>query len=79
MPPYQGDGNWNVPAYLGLRGGPPEWFDIVVVLADPEASQFLSDTVQRGCQIGSYLGIQAAQLNQMAITEKGYITVQTVD
>jgi hypothetical protein len=78
-PPYQEDGEWYVPAYLGEQGGPPEWFDIVVILADQQASQFLSNTVKEGCLSGQYLGVPAAQLNQMAITEKGYITVQTLD
>ena len=78
-PPIQEGGVWQVPLYLGKRGGAPEWFDVVVVLTDQAASQFLSNTVKRGCQIGRYSGIPALQLNQMAIAEKGYITVQTSD
>jgi hypothetical protein len=72
-------GNWQVPVFLGTRDGTPECFDIVVVLADPEASQFFSDTVQQMCQSGHFYGIPAAQLEQMNITEKGFITVQTLD
>lgn len=74
-----GDGNWQVPIYLGEQGGDPEWFDIVVILTDQAASQFLSDWVQQGCQAGEYSGIPAAQLEQMNITEKSYTTVQTQD
>jgi hypothetical protein len=75
----QGGGKWQVPVYLGEQGGDPEWFDIVVVLADQEASQFFSDWVKRCCQNKRYEGIPAAQLEQMNITEKGFITVQTLD
>jgi hypothetical protein len=74
-----GDGKWQVPIYLGEKGGGPEWFDIVVVLTDQEAGQFLSDWVRQCCQQRSYQGIPAAQLEQMNITEKNYITVQTQD
>jgi len=75
----QAGGNWQVPVYLGGRGGPPECFDIVVVLADQEASQFFSDKVEQMCQSRQFYGIPAAQLEQMNITEKSYITVQTQD
>jgi hypothetical protein len=78
-PPYQEGGDWQVPVYLGEKGGDPECFDIVVILTDQEASQFLSDWVQQGCQAGQYEGILAATLNKKAITEKSYITVQTRD
>jgi hypothetical protein len=75
----QTGGNWQVPVYLGAKGGDPEWFDIVVVLADQEASQFFSSSVKQMCQSRQYYGISAAQLEQMNITEKNYITVQTLD
>lgn len=78
-PPYQIGGVWQVPVYLGQPGGGPEWFDLVVILADEAANQFLSNLLKQGCQSGSYTGIVAAQLNQLAITEKGVISVQTVD
>jgi hypothetical protein len=78
-PPYQKDGDWHVPVYLGERGGPPEQFDIVVILTDQATSQFLSNHVKEGCRLGQYVGLSAVQLNQMAITEKDYITVQTLD
>ena len=74
-----GDGKWQVPVYLGAKGGDPEWFDIVVVLVDQETSQFFSDWGRQGCRSGQYLGIPAAQLEQMNITEKSYIIVQTLD
>lgn len=74
-----GDGRWQVPIYLGAKDGYPEWFDIVVVLTDQETSQFLSEWLREGCQGGQYSGIPAAQLEQMNITEKSYITVQTRD
>ncbi len=79
VPPYQDGGNWQVPVYLGRKGGTPEWFDIVVILTDQAASQFLSNHVRRGCLSGRYVGIPAVQLNQMAIIEKSHITVQTLD
>jgi hypothetical protein len=75
----QTGGNWQVPVYLGGKTGPPEWFDIVVVLADQEASQFFSSSVMQMCQSGEYYGIPATQLEQMNIIEKGFITVQTLD
>lgn len=78
-PPSQGGGNWQVPVYLGEKGGDAEWFDIVVIVTDQEASDFLGDWVQQGCQSGKYSGIPAAQLEQMNITDKGYISVQTVE
>jgi hypothetical protein len=74
--PY-GGGTWQVPAYLGTNDGKPEWFDIVVILADQEASQFLSDWVREGCQRNDFKGIPADQLEQKNITEKSSITVQT--
>jgi hypothetical protein len=73
------DGEWLVPVYLGAESGIPEWFDVVVVLADQEASLFLSNWLQLGCQSGEYLGIPTDQLEKMNITEKGHITVQTQD
>jgi hypothetical protein len=73
------DGQWQVPVYLGQKGGLPEWHDIVVVLADQEASRFLSDWVKNGCISGPYKGLQSRQLEQMNITEKNFITVQTLD
>jgi hypothetical protein len=78
-PPTQVGGYWQVPLYLGEEGGPPEWFDIVVILTDQDASQFLGNWVKEGCQRGEYEGIFADLLNVMAITEKGYIVVQTTD
>jgi hypothetical protein len=78
-PPDQTGRYWQVPLYLGEKGGEPEWFDVVVILTDQEASQFLSDWVREGCQDGEYRGISADLLNLMAITEEAFISVQTVD
>jgi MinD-like ATPase involved in chromosome partitioning or flagellar assembly len=75
-PPIQGGGNWNVDTFLGLKGNPPEWFDIVVVLTDQTTSDYLSDWLHDGCLAG-FSGIEPAVLEQMDITEKAYITVQT--
>jgi hypothetical protein len=75
----QTGGNWEVPVYLGGKTGPPEWFDIVVVLAGQEASQFLSSSVMQMCQSDEYYGFPAAELEQMNIIEKSFITVQTLD
>ena len=68
-----------MPLYLGKTGGPPEWFDIVVILTDQEASQWLGGWLVEGYQRGEYEGISADLLNLMAITEKGFIVVQTAD
>ena len=76
---YQAAGQWQVPIYLGESGGSPEQFEVVVILADPAASQFLSDHLKEGCLNGYYEGIPAADLEQMNITEKRYVSVQTVD
>jgi hypothetical protein len=78
-PPLQVGGYWQVPLYLGKKGGPPEWFDIVVILTDEAVSQWLGDWVKEGYQNGEYEGISADLLNLMAITEKRYIVVQTAD
>lgn len=74
----KGGGRWQGQATLGLKGGDPEWFDIVVVLTDQETSLFFIDWHLQGCQSG-YKGISADELEQRKITEKGYITVQTQD
>ena len=78
-PPEQIGGWWQVPLYLGKTGGPPEWFDIVVILTDEGTSQWLGEWLVEGCQNGEYEGISASLLNLMAITEKGHIVVQTAD
>jgi hypothetical protein len=78
-PPTQVGGYWQVPLYLGEVGGPPEWFDIVVILTDQAASQWLGEWLTAGCPNGEYEGISADLLNLMAITEKRYIVVQTAD
>lgn len=77
--PFQENGEWNVPIYLGEKGGESEWFDIVVILTDQTTSQFLSDWVRQGCLDGDYRGITPTLLNTMAITEKDFITIQTVE
>jgi hypothetical protein len=51
----------------------------VAILTDEAASHFLAEWVRTGCQRGWYGGIPAEQLNQMNITEKAYIIVQTTD
>ena len=78
-PPTQVGGHWQVPLYLGKTGGPPEWFDIVAILTDHDASQFLGNWVKKGCLKHKYEGISAELLHPMAITEKAYISVQTAD
>ena len=78
-PPLQQGGFWQVLAFLGLAGGDPEWFDIVVVLADEDASQFLSEKLMNDCMIGNYTGMPAAQLEQLSLSEKNFISVQTTD
>ena len=78
-PPEQVGGHWQVPVYLGKKGGAPEWFDVVVILTDGATSQFLGNWVKKGCQDGEYKGMSASLLNQMAIAEKDYVVVQTTD
>jgi hypothetical protein len=73
-----GNGKWTVPVELGEKGGEPEWHDIVVVLVDQETSQFFSDWGREGCQSEEgFLGIVGSQFEEMNITEKAHITVQT--
>ena len=74
-------GKWQVPVYLGRRGGDPEWFDIVAVLVDVNGSAFLSNWVKEGCLQGDYLGIPAGMFKEenIHITEKSFIFVQTRD
>jgi hypothetical protein len=78
-PPHQEGGTWQVPLYLGKKGGEPEWFDIVVILTDQAGSDFLGEWVRAGCLRREYDGLLAAQLEQYAVTEKGHISVQTAD
>ena len=75
-PPIQGGGNWNVDTYLGQKGNPPQWFDIVVVLTDQTASDYLSNWLHDGCTQG-FSGIEPSVLEGMNITEKTFITVRT--
>ena len=65
--------------FLGTIGEPPKWFDIVVVVVDQTASDFLSNWVHSGCLTTprSFSGIEPADLEKYNITEKDFLTVQT--
>lgn len=76
-PPDQSGVNWEVPSYLGTLNDHLKWFDIVVVLADQDASNTIRQRLYEDCQNQSYDGITAAELSQMNITEKESITVRT--
>jgi hypothetical protein len=78
-PPIQGGGDWFVPLYLGEEGGPPQWFDIVVVITDKDTSDFLGEWVKEGCDRGKYHGIAPEVLERKGLTEKDSIVVQTRD
>jgi len=78
-PPYQEDGSWQTPAYLGLKGGDPEWFDIVVIVTNKETSDFLSLNLKQNCRKEEFPGYTAVQLEQLSLTEKIAIRVQTTD
>jgi hypothetical protein len=75
-PPVQGNGDWNVNVYLGQKEKPPEWFDIVVLVTDQAASDFIGNWVHSGCP-NNYSGIPPWQLEQLNITEKFSISVET--
>ena len=77
-PPNQESGAWNVPLYLGIPGGSPEWFDLVAIVADVTASQFISNWLENGCE-DEYTGIPAIMFASYNITEKAAISVQTID
>ena len=74
---------WDVKLYLGVQSNPlPEWFDIIVVLADQEASNFLSNWLHTACQVTpptppAFLGIDPETLSQMNIIEKSVIRIRT--
>lgn len=76
-PPTQSAGTWSVNTFLGTKGEGPKSFDIVVVLVDQTASDFLSGWVHNGCVSGKFDGIPTNILEQYNITEKDFITVQT--
>jgi hypothetical protein len=75
----QGNGIWSVPVYLGNRdGGPPEWFDIVVVVTDQSTSDYLAAWVQSGClNNNNFVGIPPSDLVGRNVTEKNFIRVET--
>ena len=74
-PPNQRDGIWDVDIYLGKTSNKQESFDIVVVLADQFASDYLSSWLVNTCP--TFGGIDPATLAVMNITEKAFITVWT--
>lgn len=74
---------WSVDLYLGSQSNPfSEWFDVVVVLTDQEASNFLSNWLYTACQVTppavpEFTGISPATLLQMNIIEKSVIQIRT--
>lgn len=75
----QGDGKWQGQFSLGGKDGTPEWFDIIVVFADQKASEFFRNWYKSGCEAGVYPGIPAADIKELNVVEKGYVTVQSLD
>jgi len=75
------DGKWQVPIFFGTKDGEPDQFDIVIVLADQMSSQSFIDWGLDGCikNWQGHPGFSAHELEEMNITEKAYITVQTAD
>lgn len=67
--------NWQVTAYLGLPGDLPEWFDIVVIAADADASAMLQAHILTHC--GSDPGLDRETLEMHQITEVGFVTIRT--
>lgn len=78
-PVTQAAGSWSVSTYLGMEGNLPQWFDIVVILADQEASAYLGAWLSQDCldDPNKFTGIGPDVLKTMNITELGYITVRT--
>lgn len=75
-PPNQAEGSWNVDSYFGLTGDQPKQYDVVVVLADQAASDFLSNRLASSCP-NNFRGIDPSILSSLNITEKVFITIQT--
>lgn len=65
-------GQWQVPADFGGQPGDP--FDVVVLLAGPEASQFFDSRQQEWCKAGHYFGLLTIELPQ-GIEEKERVRV----
>jgi hypothetical protein len=74
-PPLQGAGGWSVDTYMGQSGDPAQWYEIVAVITDQAASDYLSNWLTTGC--GDFPGIDPNVLSQMNITEKDSIRVKT--
>jgi hypothetical protein len=74
-PPDVNGSSWQVNTYLGRAGDLPKWYEIVAVVADDSASAALSNWLVNNCP--GFPGIDPASLQQMNITEKGSVRVQT--
>ncbi|MCA9922507.1 MAG: hypothetical protein KC421_09050 [Anaerolineales bacterium] len=70
-------GNWSVIAYLGKKGNPSEWFDIVVVITDNVGHQRFIDYFDVGCTSDQWPGIPASEMQSLNITEKYVVTLKT--
>ena len=60
----QADGRWQTKVILGGDSEQPEPFDVVLILANPTASQFLSDIQREGCKMGDFPGLFTLQIPQ---------------
>jgi len=68
------DGQWSVRAVFGDQRDKGKPFDIAVILADANASKFLSDKQKEWCQVGKYPGFATIEL-PLGIMEKARIRV----
>jgi hypothetical protein len=68
------DGSWSITTYLGSPDSGREKFDIVVVLANSEASNFFRDKLKAWAASSSYTGLSHAELPD-GIMEVQNITV----
>jgi len=66
------NGNWSITTYLGMPDSGREKFDIVVVLANPEASNFFSEKLKAWAADNSWPGLGHGEL------PNGIMEVQTI-
>ena len=75
-PPDINGNTWQVNTYMGSANDPfPQWYEMVAVVADQAASAALSQWFIDHCP--GFPGIAPASLQQLNITEKWSIRVQT--
>ncbi len=70
---------WTGIAFLGVAGDPPERFELILVAADGEASDTISDHLKTGCQLGSFKPMAAANLHNLNISELDSIMLKSIE